>query len=118
MTRVKSGPAHKARHHKILARTKGFRMTRNRLYKVAHEAYLHALDYAFEGRKNKKRDFKAVWNLRINAGLRAINPGYAYSRFINAAKKANLGLNRKMLALLAEKDQTTFAAVVKKVMAK
>ena len=115
MTRVKSGPAHKARHHKILARTKGFRMTKSRLYKVAHEAYLHALDYAFTGRKNKKRDFKAVWNLRINAGLRAIDPSYSYSRFINGLKKAGITLNRKMLSNIARDDANTFQVIAKKI---
>ena len=116
MTRVKSGPAHKARHNKILARTKGFRMTKSRLYKVAHEAYLHALDYAFEGRKNKKRDFRSVWNLRINAALRLIDPKYTYSRFFGNAKKVNMTINRKMLAGIANQDPTTFEKIAKKVL--
>ncbi len=69
MTRVKTGPTKRARHNKVLARTSGFRMTKNRLYKVAHEAYMHALQYAFEGRRKKKGDFRSLWIVRINAGL-------------------------------------------------
>lgn len=115
MTRVKNGPAKRARHNKVLARTSGFRMSRNRLWKVAHESYLHALDYAFTGRKNRKRDFRVMWNIRLNAGLRALDAGYTYSKFIADAKKIGVMLNRKMLAHLAATDTNAFTAVVKKV---
>lgn len=115
MTRVTNGPAHRARHNKVLARTKGFRMTKSRLWKVAHEAYLHALDYAFEGRKNRKRDFRAMWNLRINAGLRLLDPKYTYSKFMGDAKKASLAINRKLLAHLAATDSATFRHIVESV---
>jgi len=115
MTRVKNGPAKKARHKKVLKRTSGFRMTRNRLWKVAHEAYLHALDYAFTGRKNKKRDFRSLWNIRINAALRQIDPNYTYSKFIFAAKKASVVINRKMLANIAITDSNAFQAIIKKI---
>lgn len=115
MTRVTNGPAKRARHKKVLNRTKGFRMSRNRLWKVAHEAYLHALDYAFEGRKNRKSDFRSLWILRINAGLRAIDPTYTYSKFVNSAKKANVLLNRKMLSQIAISDKGAFAKVVQAV---
>lgn len=114
MTRVKTGPTKLARHNKVLARTKGFRMTKNRLFRVAHEAYLHALQYAFEGRRKKKGDFRSLWITRINAGLRAIDPSYSYSKFINGAKKANITLNRKTLSELAVSDPKAFAEVVKK----
>lgn len=115
MTRVKNGPSKRARHNKVLARTSGFRMSRNRLWKVAHEAYLHALDYAFEGRKNRKRDFRVMWNIRLNAGLRAIDAKYSYSKFISDAKKASVNLNRKILSHLAVVDKSTFAKIVEKV---
>jgi len=83
MTRVKNSPVKRARHKKVLARTSGFRMTKNRLWKVAHEAYLHALDYSFQGRKDRKSDFRALWILRLNAALR---PTVALSRFLKPSK--------------------------------
>jgi len=116
MTRVKNSPAKRARHHKVLARTKGFRMTKNRLWKVAHEAYLHALDYSFQGRKDRKSDFRSLWIIRLNAGLRAIDPSYSYSRFINALKAKAVKLDRKILANLAVNDNSTFVTIVKKVL--
>lgn len=112
MTRVKTGPTKRARHNKVLARTKGFRMTRSRLFKVAHEAYLHALQYAFEGRRKKKGDFRSLWITRINAGLRAIDPKYSYSKFIADLTKAKIGLNRKSLAELAVNDPIAFGKIV------
>lgn len=115
MTRVKNSPAKRARHNKVLARTSGFRMSRNRLWKVAHESYLHALDYAFTGRKNRKRDFRVMWNIRLNAGLRALDATYTYSKFISDAKKVGVMLNRKMLAHLAATDTNAFSKVVAKV---
>lgn len=114
MTRVKTGPVKRARHNKVLARTSGFRMTKNRLYKVAHEAYMHALQYAFEGRRKKKGDFRGLWIVRINAGLRAIDSTYSYSKFINGLKKAGITLNRKTLSELAASDPKVFAEIVKK----
>ena len=114
MTRVKNSPEKRAHHKKILNRTKGFRMTKNRLWKVAHEAYLHALDYSFQGRKDRKSDMKSLWIVRINAALREIDSKYTYSRFIAGLKKANIVLDRKVLADLAVADPGAFAAIVKK----
>lgn len=114
MPRVKGGPAARNRHKKILGLTKGFRMTKNRLYKVAHEAALHAGAYAFHGRKRRKRDFRSLWITRINAALRAINPEYSYSTFIAGIKKAGITLDRKVLAEIAVSDPKTFEAIVKK----
>lgn len=114
MTRVKSGPTKHARHKKVLARTSGFRMTKNRLYHVAHEAYIHALDYAFHGRKLRKRDFRSLWIVRINAGLRAIDPSYSYSTFINGLRKAKIELSRKTLSELAISHPQVFAKIVDK----
>jgi large subunit ribosomal protein L20 len=112
MTRVKTGPTKRARHNKVLKRTSGFRMTKNRLYKVAHEAYMHALQYAFEGRRKKKGDFRSLWITRINASLRAIDPAYSYSRFVNDCTKAHITLNRKSLSELAIASPSAFKAVV------
>lgn len=112
MTRVKTGPTKRARHNKVLNRTKGFRMTRNRLYKVAHEAYMHALQYAFEGRRKKKGDFRSLWITRINAGLDQAGSSLSYSRLIDAMKKANVALNRKTLSELAINDPAAFKKVV------
>lgn len=114
MTRVKTGVVRRRRHKKILASTKGFRMTKNRLFKVAHEAYLHAGAYAFHGRKRRKRDFRSLWITRINAALSSLAPDYSYSRFISGLKQANITLDRKVLADIAEKDPIAFQAVVEK----
>jgi large subunit ribosomal protein L20 len=87
MTRVKNSPVKRARHKAVLNRTKGFRMSKHRLWKVAHEAYLHALDYSFQGRKDRKSNFRTLWIIRINAALRALSPTYTYGRFISGMAK-------------------------------
>ena len=115
MTRVKNSPVKRARHKKVLARTSGFRMTKSRLWKVAHEAYLHALDYSFQGRKDRKSDFRSLWIVRINAALRTIDPKLTYSRFINILKTKNVILDRKVLAGIAATDSATFSKIVEKV---
>ena len=112
MTRVKNSPAKRDRHHKVLARTKGFRMTKSRLWKVAHEAYLHALDYSFQGRHDRKSDLKALWIVRLNAALREIDPAYTYSRFVATAKKSQVVLDRKVLSDIAITDNTAFRKIV------
>lgn len=117
MTRVKNSPVKRARHKAVLNRTKGFRMSKHRLWKVAHEAYLHALDYSFQGRKDRKSNFRTLWIVRINAALRALDETYTYGRFINAMTKKNVVLDRKILADLAVTDPKTFEAVVKYVQA-
>lgn len=108
--RVKTGTTRHRRHRQVLARTKGFRMTKGRLYKVSKEADLHAGQYAYAGRKNKKRDFRRLWIQRINAGLtgQQIN----YSQFINSLKKADIELDRKILADLAVNHPDIFAEIV------
>ncbi|MDD3679488.1 MAG: 50S ribosomal protein L20 [Candidatus Shapirobacteria bacterium] len=110
--RVKTGTTRKARHKKTLKSTKGYRLTKSKLYKVAREAQLHAGQYAFIGRKLKKRNFRELWISRINAGL--IDHNLSYSRFVNLLKKANILLNRKTLANLATQEPKVFAEVVKK----
>jgi large subunit ribosomal protein L20 len=112
MTRVKTGPTRKRRHKKVLARTKGFRMTKGRLYKVSKEADLHAGEYAFAGRKLRKRDLRRLWITRINAALSDSN--LSYSKFIAGLKKTKIELDRKILADLALSDPKTFEAIVKK----
>jgi len=111
--RVKTGTIRRKRHKKVLSLTKGYRMTKSRLYKVAHEALLRAGQYAYIGRKLRKRDFRRLWIERINAAVKA--KGLSYSKFINLLKKADVALNRKILAHLAVKDQKTFNAIVDKV---
>lgn len=113
MTRVTGGPQKRARHKAVLNRTKGFRMSKHRLWKVAHEAYLHALDYSFQGRKDRKSNFRTLWIVRINAALRALDVTYTYGRFINAMTKKNVQLDRKILADLAVTDPKTFATIAK-----
>lgn len=85
-------------------------MSKNRLYKVAHEALLHAGQYAYIGRRLRKRDLRRLWILRINAALR--EQGLSYSKFIPLLKKAKINLNRKMLSFLAVKDPESFKTVV------
>ena len=115
MTRVKNSVVKRARHNKVLERTSGFRMTKNHLWKVAHEAYLHALDYAFQGRKDRKSNFRTLWIVRINAAVRLLDPSYTYGKFINAMSKKNIILDRKILADLAVNDPKVFAEIVKQV---
>jgi len=114
--RTKTGFTRKRRHKKVLKRTKGMRMTRGRLYKVSKEADLHAGQYAFMGRKLRKREMRKLWIIRINAALKSYQ--LSYSKFINGLKKAKIELNRKILADLALFDPKTFEAIVKKAKAK
>ena len=110
MTRVKGGPFGHRRHKKVFAYTKGQRGTRHFLFKRASEAMLKSMWYATRDRKVRKRDLRKLWIARINAAAR-LN-GISYSRLIAAMKKAEITLNRKMLADLAVRDPQTFAAVV------
>lgn len=110
MARVKGGPFGRRRHKKVLAFTKGQRGTRRFLFKRANEAMLKSMWYATRDRKVRKRDLRALWIARINAAAR-LN-GLSYSRLIAAMKKAQITLNRKMLADLAVRDPQAFAAVV------
>ncbi len=111
--RAKTGPVRKRRHKKVLKRTKGFRMTKGRLYKVSKEADLHAGQYAYIGRRLRKRDLRRLWIQRINAALSEFD--LKYSRFINLLKKAKIDLDRKILAELAVNDPKVFAEIIKTV---
>ena len=108
--RVKRGLAAHRRHKKYLDMAKGFRGGRSRLYRIAREAVERSLNYAFEGRKLRKRAFRRLWIQRINAGAR-IN-GLSYSRLVNGLKLAGVEINRKMLADLAVTNPTAFAKLV------
>jgi large subunit ribosomal protein L20 len=111
--RIKTGSTRKHRHLKVLEKTKGFRMTKGRLYKVSKEALLHAGQYAFAGRKQKKREIRKLWILRINGALKPYE--ISYSRFINQLKKNNIDLDRKILADMAVSDTQAFADLIKKI---
>ncbi len=113
--RVKTGVTRRQHHKKVLARTKGMRMTKNRLYKVAREADLHKGQYEYEGRRIRKRDLRSLWIIRINAGLKQTESSLNYSKFIQALKLAKVELNRKMLAELVVSDPETFKFIVAKV---
>jgi len=109
MARVKRGVAAHKRHKKVLSQVKGHYSTNNRLYKRAHESLMHALQYAYRDRRNRKRDFRRLWIIRINAAAR-LN-GINYSRFIEGLKIAGVKIDRKMLADLAVRDAAAFTAV-------
>jgi len=112
LTRVKRGvPAHH-RHKKVLALTKGQRATRHTLYRRAHEAMMHSLQYAYEHRRERKGDMRRIWIARINASTRAA--GMTYGRFIEGLKKANIMINRQRLSDLAITDPATFGLLVEK----
>lgn len=110
MTRIKGGPFGHRRHKKVLKITKGQRGAKHLLFKRANEAMLKSLWYATRDRRVRKRDLRKLWIARINAAAR-LN-GTTYSRLVAALKKANITLNRKMLADIAVRDPKAFAAVV------
>src|SRR3990172_4277755 len=107
MPRVKRGPHRRAKRKRLLKRAKGFFATKSKLYQAAQEAVDKALNYAYVGRRRKKRDFRRVWVVRINAAAR-LN-GLTYGQLINGLKAAGIGLDRRSLAELAVHHPTTFA---------
>jgi len=115
MARVSTGPYRRRKHKKILKQTKGFRMSYNRLIKRAKEALLHSGEYAYAGRKQKKRQFRTLWIKRINAGLKGIEGAPSYSQFIKGLSDNNIRLNRKVLSHFAVHNPSIFEQVVKKV---
>ena len=108
--RVKRGNVLRKRHKKILKLAKGFIGARSRIFKVANTAVMKALKYAYRDRRTTKRNMRRLWIVRINAAVRS--RGMSYSRFVNACKKANISVNRKMLADLAVNDKEAFATVI------
>ncbi len=113
MARVKSGIITKRRHKKILKRAKGYFGRKSTNFRIANQAVMKSGNYAYIGRKRKKRDFRRLWITRINAAARM--NGTTYSKLVAAMKNKNLNINRKMLAEMAVNDEKNFAELVKKV---
>ena len=112
MVRVKKGLVKKRKHKKILAQAKGYRGARSRLVRTAKEATMHAGEYAFAGRKQRKRQKRRLWTTRINAFLRS--EGIPYSRFIKGLKEADIIIDRKILADLAISDPPVLKQIISK----
>lgn len=110
MARVKRGVTAKRRHKKVLKQAKGYYGAKSKLYRIANQAVMKSLSYAYAGRKQRKRQFRKLWIARINAAARA--NGMSYSTFINGLKKANIDINRKMLSEMAINDPEGFAKLV------
>lgn len=111
MTRVKRGVTKHKKRERLLKETKGFRWGRKSKKRATKEALLHARSHAFRGRKEKKRTFRELWNVQINAAAR--KEGLTYSTLMNLLKKNSIELNRKMLAHLAKDEPETFTKIVK-----
>ena len=109
MPRVKRGVTAKARHKKVLAKSKGYRGRRSNVYKIAKEAVMKAGQYQYRDRRAKKREFRALWIARINAAVREM--GMSYSVFMSGLKKASIDIDRKVLADLAVHDKTAFSKI-------
>ena len=110
MPRVKRGTVRRAKRKKLLGLAKGYYANKSKLYRAAKESVDTALKYAFVGRRNKKRDFRRLWVVRINAAAR--EHGLTYGQFMNGLKNAGITLDRKQLADLAVKSQAAFASLV------
>lgn len=112
MARVKRGVTARRRHKKILKLAKGYYNARRKVFRVAKQAVTRAQQYAYIGRKQRKRQFRSLWIVRINAAARS--HGLSYSRFMNGLKKAGIGLDRKVLADVAVHDSVAFAQLAEK----
>lgn len=110
MARVKGGVATKKRRNRVLKLAKGYRGAKSKQFRTAKQAVMKSLNYAYIGRKLRKREFRTLWIARINAATRM--NGMSYSRFMNGLKNANIEMNRKMLADLAINDAAAFASLV------
>lgn len=110
MVRVKRGSVARSRRNKILHIAKGFRGTHSKLFRMANQQVMKALRYAYVGRKRRKRDFRSLWIVRINAAAR--DNDLNYSLFTSLLKQANIGINRKMLAQIAVFDKVCFKTVL------
>ncbi len=115
MPRAKNNVAAKSRHKKLLKLAKGYRLSRGKLYTVAKDQVERSLQYAYRDRRQKKRNFRRLWIVRINAACR--QNGVSYSRFMHALKEQNLELDRKSLAHLAMHEPQSFEALVQQVTA-
>jgi large subunit ribosomal protein L20 len=112
MARVKRGVTAGRRHKKVLGKAKGYYNARRKVFRAAKQAVIKAGQYAYEGRRLKKRDFRALWIARINAAARV--HGLSYSRLIDGLRKANLVIDRKVLAEIAVNDPAAFGAIAEK----
>lgn len=112
MARVKRGVVAHAKHKKVLEQAKGYYGARSRVYRVAKQAVIKAGQYAYRDRRQRRRTMRQLWIVRINAGVR--EHGISYSKFINGLLKANIEIDRKVLAELAVTDKTAFKAIVEK----
>ena len=112
MARVKRGTIARRRHNKVLSRAKGYYNARRKVYRVANQAVIKAGQYAYIGRKQRKRQFRALWIVRINAAARQF--GLSYSRLMNGLKKAGITLDRKVLADIAVHDIAAFGTIAQK----
>ncbi|HOQ06447.1 MAG TPA: 50S ribosomal protein L20 [Clostridiales bacterium] len=113
MARVKGAMRTRARHKKILKLAKGYFGDKSKLFRIANQAVMKSLSYAYRDRKARKRDFRKLWITRINAAARM--NGMSYSKFMNCLKKAGINLNRKVLADMAVNDEKAFAQLVESV---
>lgn len=113
MTRIKGGTTTRRRHKKVLDMAKGFRMSRRKRFKLAKETLLNAGEYAFAGRKLRKRDFRRLWITRMNAALK--EQGTNYSTFIRKLKDKNIELDRKVLSYFASEEPEIFKKIVDQV---
>ncbi len=109
MPRVKRGVTARARHKKLIAQAKGYRGRRNNVFKIAKEAVMKAGQYQYRDRRNRKREFRALWIARINAAAREL--GMTYSVFMNGLRKAEIEVDRKVLADLAVHDKAAFTKI-------
>jgi large subunit ribosomal protein L20 len=109
MPRVKRGVTAKARHKKVLTLSKGYRGRRSNVYRIAKEAVMKAGQYQYRDRRQKKREFRALWIARINAAVREL--GMSYSVFMNGLSKASIDIDRKVLADLAVHDKAAFSKI-------
>lgn len=109
MARVKRGVTARARHKKVLAKAKGYYGARSRVFRVANQAVIKAAQYAYRDRRVRRREFRALWIIRINAAAREC--GLTYSTMMNGLKKAAIAIDRKVLADIAVRDRTGFAAI-------
>lgn len=110
MPRVKRGVTAHARHKKVLSLTEGHKGTKRSLYRRAHESMMKSLFYAYRDRRDRKRDMRRLWIVRINAGAR--QNGLSYARLMNGLKKAGVTIDRKILAELAVNDSSAFSSLV------
>lgn len=112
MARVKRSVTARGKHKKVLARAKGYRGARRKVFRVANQAVMRAGQYAYRDRRRRKRDFRALWIVRINAAAREY--GLSYSRFMNGLKKAAVDVDRKVLADIAVHDRQAFSVLADK----